>query len=101
MSRRALSPRKLALLSLLIVCAVLAEQIIVTVNGVDVHEKKLSMSAIVARHNSPGRAPHYRRAEKINRNSGDARDRIAAVSSGVGRRSRWPTRGFSSFPNTG
>ena len=38
----------LALLSLVIVSAVLAEQIVSKMSGVDIHEKKMSMSAIVA-----------------------------------------------------
>jgi hypothetical protein len=52
MSFPLLSWRHLAFLSLLIVTAVLAEEIIVRMNGVDVHEKKITMSAIVGTLNS-------------------------------------------------
>ncbi len=48
MPRRTIHLKILALLSFLIIGTVLAEMIVLEVSGVDVHEKKMTMSAIVA-----------------------------------------------------
>ena len=55
MSRRLFGVGNLAWLSLLFVGVILAEEIVCQVNGVDIHEKKISMSAIVATVNSNDR----------------------------------------------